>query len=100
MLQYGSETNNKDLRNSIINFGSRIGIIINLVIACFVFLLSFFGSIILPSASIIIRMMFLLPPLLLVFQIVQVYFRVSFENKQFALVSFINSILIFSFFRY
>lgn len=97
MLQYGSESIEEDKRNSFFNYGIKIGISFNLFVCIFVLIYSNFFSIKIEDARPILSSMFLFPLFMFLFELLQIYFRSSLENKKFSFFTTLNTFLLFIF---
>lgn len=97
MLQFGSETEDLNRRNSFFSYGFKIGMSFNIMISLFIVLYSKFLPLKIEAARPLLLLMFLLPTITFVYETIQVYFRASIENKKFSFLSTLNTFLIFVF---
>jgi O-antigen/teichoic acid export membrane protein len=97
MLQYGSESLEKDKRDSFFNFGVRIGLMFNFLICLAILFWGNFLPIKIEAARPILISMVLLPLFMFLFESIQVYFRASLQNRNFSLLSTFNTFAIFVF---
>ncbi|MCM3386848.1 oligosaccharide flippase family protein [Ureibacillus chungkukjangi] len=95
LLQYGSESEDNKKRNEFFRYSLKIGISFNFLISILILLFSNLVSLNIEGANTILGYMFLLPLLMGLFQLIQIYFRVSLENKKFSSLSTVNTFLIF-----
>lgn len=98
MLQFGSENykKNPQITHSYFKFGATLGIAFNLFLIIFIvffvnnFELSIFG------ANKLLLLMAALPLLAYIYSLIEIYFRVSLKNKNFAYLNSLNTILLFT----
>lgn len=97
MLQFGSESDNKELRNVYFKFGTKLGISFNLLVSIGILTFGLFGPLQFIEARPLIVSMFALPLVIFIFETIQIYFRTSLRNKEFSFLTTTNTVLIFIF---
>lgn len=93
ILQYCSENYDEDQKLSYLKYGIKIGVISNLVICILMVLFSIFGSLPIKGSMTILLYLSAIPVFSIIFDIIQIYLRVLYENKKFAILSNSNTIL-------
>ncbi|GAA0125100.1 hypothetical protein UT300019_10020 [Clostridium sp. CTA-19] len=87
ILQYCSGNYDKDQKLSYLKYGIKIGMISNLVISILMVLFSVFGSLPIKGSITILLYLSAIPVFSIIFDIIQIYLRVIYENKKFAILS-------------
>ncbi|WP_125153520.1 oligosaccharide flippase family protein [Clostridium rectalis] len=95
ILQYCSETKDELKKISYLKYGVKIGIISNLCICFFIVLFSIFGNLSIEGSRKILLYLSIFPIFSIVFEDIQVYLRVLFQNKKFSILSTTNTLLYF-----
>ncbi|MED3711653.1 oligosaccharide flippase family protein [Peribacillus frigoritolerans] len=95
LLQFGSESPNKEKRNSYFKYSFKIGLRFNIFISIVLILYSFFILKENIMASNLLTLMFLMPVFLFVFEYIQIYFRTNLMNIEFSKLSTYNTLAIF-----
>lgn len=94
LLQFGSEAETKEKRNSFFKYsfkiGSRFNILISVLLAAYSFVI-FKDNI---MASKLLVLMVLMPAFLFTFEYIQIYFRTNLMNKEFSRLSVYNTVAI------
>jgi len=101
LLQICSEnSSNSKLSNKIFSYGFRIGIIFNLILGVFVLLVAILVEFPIPGSNQLLVLMSALPVFLIIYELIQIYFRYNKLNRKYSYYSTLNTflILIFSIF--
>lgn len=91
-LQYGSEAQTEEKRNSYFYFGIKTGSFYSIIICLLILIISNFVPF--KESRTIIRNMCLVPMFLFFFESIQVYFRISLKNKKFSILNSLNTFLL------
>ncbi|HOE90838.1 MAG TPA: oligosaccharide flippase family protein [Candidatus Cloacimonadota bacterium] len=92
LLQFASANQDKpEKQYSYMKFTLIVGLIVNSIIALSIVIFYFFGELGIPESKPILLILALFPVLNIVFDTIQMYFRSSFENKKFSLLTTVNS---------
>ena len=97
ILQFASEKENKKEKLTILNYCVKFGIVFSLICSSLIIVLINIVPVKIDGAEIIIKMMFLIPIFVFLFQSLQVYLRVLLENKKYSFLTSLNSVLILVF---
>ncbi|MDM5211550.1 oligosaccharide flippase family protein [Peribacillus sp. NJ4] len=95
LLQFGSESRNKEKRNSYFKYSFKIGLRFNILISIVLIIYSLFILKENIMASDLLILMFLMPVFLFVFEYIQIYFRTNLMNIEFSKLSTYNTLAIF-----
>mgnify|MGYP001198582096 CR=1 FL=1 len=95
MLQFGSETEDINKKNTFFHYGIKIGFTFNIFISIIILLFTTMFTLKVDDARPILKLMFLLPLFMFVLETIQIYLRSSLENKKFALLSNLNTFALF-----
>jgi O-antigen/teichoic acid export membrane protein len=93
ILQYCSETDNEEKKLSYLKYGIKIGMVSNLIISILIFLFCIFGSLPIEGSINILIYLSAFPIFSIMFEIIQIYLRVTYENKKFSMLNTTNTIL-------
>ncbi|WP_163239075.1 flippase [Clostridium sporogenes] len=93
ILQYCSEDYEEDKKLSYLKYGIKIGMISNLVISILILLFSIFGSLPIKGSITILLYLSAIPIFSIIFDIIQIYLRVLYENKKFGILNNANTLL-------
>lgn len=93
ILQYCSGNYDEDQKLSYLKYGIKIGMISNLVICILMVLFSILGSLPIKGSMTILLYLSAIPVFSIIFDIIQIYLRVLYENKKFVILSNSNTIL-------
>lgn len=98
LLQFGSETKNKIKHVALFIYALRRGLLFSFIIAFVLWLTSIWIPLKFSGSNILLRMTILYPPLIFIIDIVPMMFRISLDNKKYAIVNATSSfsILVFS----
>lgn len=92
LLQFASANqDNPEKQYSYMKFTLIVGLIVNSIIALSIVIFYFFGELGIPESKPILLILALFPVLNIIFDTIQMYFRSSFENKKFSLLTTVNS---------
>ncbi|NFF68491.1 flippase [Clostridium sporogenes] len=93
ILQYCSESYEEEQKLSYLKYGIKIGMISNLVISILILLFSIFGSLPIKGSITILLYLSAIPIFSIIFDIIQIYLRVLYENKKFGILNNANTLL-------
>lgn len=98
VLQLGSEATNEYEKRRIYTYGLKFGLLVNFCLAFVILFLSHFIPLKIEGSSVLLTMMAALPLFTVVTDLQFMFLRIHFQNKQFSVLSTINSfaILVFS----
>ncbi|HPY97317.1 MAG TPA: oligosaccharide flippase family protein [Candidatus Cloacimonadota bacterium] len=92
LLQFASANqDNPEKQYSYMKFTLIVGLIVNSIIALSIVIFYFFGELGIPESKPILLILAIFPVLNIIFDTIQMYFRSSFENKKFSLLTTVNS---------
>ncbi len=95
IIYYGTLTDDKEKKRAYLKFGLIYGTLFNIIIALIIFLGIYIYDFPIKNSQIILEYLSFLPAFITVVSIFMGYFRSDFKNKQFSLLSLINSALLF-----
>ncbi|MCR1974557.1 flippase [Clostridium sporogenes] len=93
ILQYCSEDYEEEQKLSYLKYGIKIGMVSNLVISILILLFSVFGSLPIKGSITILLYLSAIPIFSIIFDIMQIYLRVLYENKKFGILSNSNTMI-------
>jgi O-antigen/teichoic acid export membrane protein len=97
VLYYGALTEDKNKRQSFFKFAVNFGIIFNIIIAIILLISTYVLDNPLEGSRVILRYLSLLPLCYIVIEIFQGYLRSDLKNREFSLLTIVNSTLLFVF---
>jgi len=95
LLQFGSE--NPEKRRVLFKFGLKIGLVFNILLSVLIILYGIFIDTPNRESKIALFLMSLMPFFIFIFELIQIYFRTGLQNRSFAKLSNINTLLILVF---
>ena len=97
VLYYGALTEDKNKRQSFFKFALNFGIIFNLIVAIILLISTYVLDNPLEGSRVILRYLFLLPLYYIIIEIFQGYLRAELKNREFSLLTTVNSVFLFIF---
>jgi O-antigen/teichoic acid export membrane protein len=94
ILQYSSSAKSEDESLSYFKLGLVFGVIVNIIISIFILVFAIYVKLPISGSAGILKILFLIPLITLVFEIIQIYLRASLRNNLFSILSSLNSILL------
>lgn len=95
ILQYCSEENDEVKKLSYLKFGLKMGMIVNVIISLLILFYTTFFQLPIKGSTEILMMLSVFPVISIIFEIIQVFFRATLKNKEFSILTMVNSILYF-----
>ncbi|MDU5107126.1 oligosaccharide flippase family protein [Clostridium sp.] len=95
ILQYCSVSKDTKEKVSILKYGIRIGIVVNVILSIGVFLYAMFGKLPIEGSRNSLMMLACVPIFSVVFSAIQVYLRSTFRNSEFSILTSFNTIIYF-----
>jgi O-antigen/teichoic acid export membrane protein len=95
LLQFASSSKTKEEKLSYLKYALLVGILFNLGLAIVILLFTTFFQLPVRGSSEILRYLFLIPLVNVFFNILQIFLRSDLRNKQFSLVTVINTLTFF-----
>lgn len=95
ILQYCSHENKKENVIKFFKFGLKLGFSVNIILSLIVIVYANIGSIPIENSGKILKLMFGVPLLTVLFNSIQMYLRATFHNSEFSKISMVNSLLYF-----
>ncbi len=92
LLQFSSANHqNPEKKFAYMRFTLITGLIVNTVIALSIICFYYFGQLAIPQSKPVLLFLCVFPMINVIFDTIQIYFRSSFENKKFSLLTTVNS---------
>lgn len=95
ILQYCSISKNTEEKVSILKYGVRIGIVVNVILSIGVFFYAIFGKLPIEGSRSSLMMLACVPIFSVIFSAIQVYLRSTFRNSEFSILTSFNTIIYF-----
>ncbi|SHH64918.1 flippase [Clostridium grantii] len=95
ILQYCSETDDRERKLKYFRYGIKIGLVANVVIAIAIYIYTSLFELPIKASTPILRTLFLLPLVTIIFECLIVFYRADYKNKIFSTLSVINAIALF-----
>lgn len=95
LLQFASSSKTKEEKLSYLKYALLVGILFNLGLAIAILLFTTFFQLPVRGSTEILRYLFLIPLVHVFFNILQIFLRSDLRNKQFSLVTVINTLTFF-----
>jgi O-antigen/teichoic acid export membrane protein len=98
LLQYSSAAKDKYEKYKYLKFSLFVGIFSNLLVGIAILFFSLFGKLCIEGSKQVLLLLCIFPLINVLFDIIQMYFRSSFENRKFSALTMVNSVtfLVFS----
>ncbi|GAA0178672.1 oligosaccharide flippase family protein [Clostridium sediminicola] len=95
ILQYCSETEDREKKLRFFKYGTKIGVLANGIIALAIFIYTQFFVLPIEGSTEILRMLFLCPLISIIFECFNVFYRADYKNKEFSILSVTNGFVLF-----
>jgi O-antigen/teichoic acid export membrane protein len=95
LLQFCSEKRNETEKYSLFKYGIKLGICVNLILSICMFIYSVYGNVAIEESAQYIRQLMFLPIFMIAYEFITILLRVKKENKKYALLLNMNTILYF-----
>lgn len=97
LLQYASSSKNLDEKLSYFKYSLKVGVVVNSLIALVTFLVTVFVKLPVEGSNEVLRYLALFPVTSILFELIQIFLRADLKNKQFSLLTNINTSTYFLF---
>lgn len=97
ILQFCSEKRNENEKYSLFKHGIKLGICVNFILSMCMFIYSLYGNIAIKESAKYIQQLMFLPIFMIIYEFMTILLRVKKENKKYARLLNINTILYFVF---
>ncbi|WP_277601160.1 flippase [Thermotoga sp. Ku-13t] len=97
LLQYASSSKNLDEKLSYFKYSLKVGGVVNSLIALVTFLVALFVKLPVEGSNEVLRYLALFPVTSILFELIQIFLRADLKNKQFSLLTNINTSAYFLF---
>ncbi|SDL43894.1 Membrane protein involved in the export of O-antigen and teichoic acid [Clostridium cochlearium] len=97
ILQFCSEKRNENEKYSLFKYGIKLGICVNFILSMCMFIYSLYGNIAIKESAQYIQQLMFLPIFMIIYEFMTILLRVKKENKKYARLLNMNTILYFVF---